>query len=86
MHAEVGHGGAVAVDRLLGRELVRAEAKWGPTPFRLILAPVIALAWFGGGFFGLRKLFKSRARKRAESLQRVFEQIDAEVTKKLEPK
>ncbi|HUS29650.1 MAG TPA: hypothetical protein VMZ53_14150 [Kofleriaceae bacterium] len=47
-----------------------------------ILAPVFALAWLGGGYFGLRKLFKSRARKRAESLQRVFERVSAEIAKK----
>jgi hypothetical protein len=49
-----------------------------------VLTPVFVLAWFGGFYFGLRKLFKSRARKRAEALQKVFEQIETEVAKKLE--
>ena len=49
-----------------------------------MLTPVFFLAWFGGFYFGLRKLFKSRARKRAEALQKVFGQVEAEVAKKLD--
>jgi hypothetical protein len=48
-----------------------------------VLVPVFLAGWFGGFYGGLRKLFKSRARKRAEALQRVFAQLDAEITKKL---
>jgi len=47
------------------------------------LAPVFAVAWFGGFYFALRKLFKSRARKRAEALQSVFDRVDAEISKTL---
>jgi hypothetical protein len=48
-----------------------------------ILAPVIAVGWVGGFYVGLRKLFKSRARKRAEKLQQVFDRVGAEIDAKL---
>lgn len=48
-----------------------------------ILAPVIAAGWFGGFYFGLRKIFKSRARRRAEKLQQVFDRVGAEIEAKL---
>ena len=44
-----------------------------------VLAPVIAVGWVGGFYVGLRKLFKSRARKRAEKLQQVFDRVRAEI-------
>jgi hypothetical protein len=49
-----------------------------------ILSPVFILAWVGGFYFGLRKLFKSRARKRAEALQRVFESLEKELAKSVD--
>lgn len=48
-----------------------------------ILAPVIAVGWFGGFYVGLRKLFKSRARKRAEKLQQLFDRVTGEIDAKL---
>lgn len=48
-----------------------------------ILAPVIAVGWFGGFYVGLRKLFKSRARKRAEKLQQLFDRVGSEIDAKL---
>jgi hypothetical protein len=48
-----------------------------------VLIPVFIAGWLGAFYGGMRKLYKSRARKRAEALQRVFEQVDAEITKKL---
>lgn len=47
------------------------------------LVPVFLAGWFGGFYGGLRTLYKSRARKRAEALQRMFEQVEAEIAKKL---
>jgi hypothetical protein len=48
-----------------------------------ILAPVIAAGWVGGFYVGLRKIFKSRARKRAEKLQQVFDRVGADIDAKL---
>ena len=48
-----------------------------------ILAPVIAVGWVGGFYVGLRKIFKSRARKRAEKLQQRFDCVGAEIDAKL---
>jgi hypothetical protein len=48
-----------------------------------LLAPVIAAGWFGGFYVGLRKIFKSRARKRAENLQQVFDRVAADIDAKL---
>ncbi len=45
--------------------------------------PVIALGWFGGIFAGTRAIFKSRARKRAETLQRLFDGVAAEIERTL---
>jgi hypothetical protein len=46
-----------------------------------ILTPVFVVTWLGGFYVGLRKLFRSRARKRAEKLQTVFDRVEAEITK-----
>lgn len=48
-----------------------------------ILAPVIAVGWFGGFYVGLRKIFQIRARKRAEKLQQVFDHVAGEIDAKL---
>lgn len=48
-----------------------------------VLIPVFVAGWLGGFYGALRKLYKSRAQKRAEALQRLFEQLDAEIAKKL---
>lgn len=47
------------------------------------LAPVFAATWLGGTFLGTRALFKWRARKRAELLQRTFDAVAAEIERRL---
>ena len=49
-----------------------------------VLIPVFLAGWFGAFYGGLRKLYKSRARKRAEDLQRMFEQLDREISKTID--
>jgi hypothetical protein len=46
-----------------------------------LLSPVFFIGWFGGVYWGTRKLFKRVARRRAEQLQQVFDAICDEVTR-----
>ncbi len=44
-----------------------------------VLIPVVVVGWLGGVFAGSRALFKNRAKKRAVTLQRVFDAMVVEI-------
>ncbi|HSD87174.1 MAG TPA: hypothetical protein VLB44_06650 [Kofleriaceae bacterium] len=48
-----------------------------------VLAPIFIVGWLGAFFGGTRKLFKRSARKRAESLQQLFEIVEREIAARL---
>jgi hypothetical protein len=48
-----------------------------------ILIPVALVGWLGVTFFGTRAMFKRAARRRAETLQQVFDALVAEIATKL---
>ena len=50
-----------------------------------LLAPVFFAGWFGGVYATTRWLFKRSARRRAESVQRVFDALVAEIEQQLKP-
>lgn len=47
------------------------------------LIPVFLVGWLGATWWGTRKLFQRTARKRARSLQQVFDAVVAEVAKQI---
>jgi len=47
------------------------------------LAPVFIAGWLGGVYLMVRTIFKSRARRRAETVQRLFDALVDDITAKL---
>jgi len=50
-----------------------------------VLAPVFIAGWLGGVYLMVRKLYKRSARRRAETVQRLFDALVDDITAKLPP-
>jgi len=48
-----------------------------------VLTPVFILGWLGGTYFGARGLFRRAARRRARTVQQVFDMLVSEITTRL---
>ncbi|MBA3396191.1 MAG: hypothetical protein H0T89_26410 [Deltaproteobacteria bacterium] len=75
-------GGLIGGSTGLPTLAVVLGALWG-APIVAVAAPIL---WLGGTFTGARALFQRAARKRAESLRRVFDAVAAEIAVTLDAK